>query len=348
MSCSSGSTPVSNHSGAADPVRPRYQLVPIEKAGVALNLKLPGTLAAYQEVSIFPKVNGYVKAIPVDIGSRVNSGNLLMVLEAPELEQSALAAREKYAHAKADYQLDKERYHRLLEASATEGAVSPLDLSTWKSKMEADSALSNAALNTWKEQEVMMSYLKVISPFSGVITERNVHPGALVSSAEKNVPLIVLKQIDKLRLQVDVPEGLASTLHEGDTISFYTSAFPGKKMLGHVSRLSRNISVQLRSERIEMDVDNRKGNLAPGMYADVVIHSRGSGDAFTVPRSAIVTTTERKFIVAVRQGKAVRINVMTGNMSDGRAEIYGDIMTGDKVVVNPADDIREGDPLEKG
>ena len=207
-----------------------YELATVEKGGVATVIKLPAQLAAYEQVSIFPKVNGYVKTVLVDIGSKVSKGNLLMTLEAPELEQASLQAKERYARSKADYSIDKEHYMRLLEASETAGAISPLDLSTIKSKMEADSSLSNAEKNNWQMQQTMQGYLKVIAPFDGVITERNVHPGALVSAEAKDAkPMLELKQITHLRLEVDVPESIAGSLKNNDSVFFYTSEFPGKK-----------------------------------------------------------------------------------------------------------------------
>lgn len=234
-------------------------------------LRLPAQLAAYEEVSIFPKVNGYVKTVLVDVGSKVSKGQLLMELEAPELEQASLQAKEKYTRARADFLLDKERFRRLQEAAATPGAVSPLDLSTIKAKMDADSALCNAEKNNWQMQQTMQTYLRVTAPFNGVITERNVHPGALVSATAKDKPLLELKQIDRLRLQVDVSEAVAATIKNGDTVSFYVNAFPGKKMIGHISRESMNINTQFRLERVEIDVMNKDGALMPGMYADVLL-----------------------------------------------------------------------------
>src|SRR5579862_7292020 len=135
--------------------KPVYKLAAVQQNGLSSVVKLPGQLAAYQEVSIFPKVNGYVKDVKVDIGSHVKKGQLLMTLEAPELEQSTMQAKEKYARTKADLSIDREHYNRLLEASQTPGAVSPLDLSFVKSKMESDSAVSNAAKSNWQMQETM-------------------------------------------------------------------------------------------------------------------------------------------------------------------------------------------------
>src|SRR5580698_8505955 len=182
---------------------PHYTIAKVEKAKVSEQLKLPAQLAAYQEVDIFPKVNGYVKTVSVDIGSHVKKGQILMTLEAPELDQAVVQAKEKYARAKSDYTIAKENYERLKEASETPGAISPLDLATAKSKAEADSSLSNAEKANWQMQQTMMDYLIVTAPFAGVITSRNVHPGALVSAeAKDSKPMLELKQVDHLRLQV--------------------------------------------------------------------------------------------------------------------------------------------------
>ncbi len=336
--CSSGGN---KNEGAADPKNqaPSFTLVPVEKMGVATYIKLPAQLFAYQEVSIFPKVNGYVKDVYVDIGSEVHEGQVLMVLEAPEIVQAAAQAREKYAQAKAGYSIDKENYERLLEASATAGAVSPIDLSSARSKMEADSALANAEKTNWQIQLTMQEYLKVVAPFHGVITERNVFIGALVNAASKDKPMLELKEIKRLRLKVDIPEAMAGTLKTNDTISFYTSAFPGKKMTGRIARQAMNINAEIRSERVEADIENKNEILQPGMYADVVLYSAGNKNGYSVPRSALVISTEGKYVIAVRNGHYIKINVLTGNETKERIEIFGQIQSGEKVIANANDEI---------
>ena len=339
--CSSGG----NKGEGTDPktTTPSYVLVPVKKSGVSTMIKLPAQLFAYQEVSIFPKVNGYVKKVYVDIGSEVHTGQLLMVLEAPEIVQAVAQAKEKYAQAKAGYNIDKENYSRLLEASATAGAVSPLDLSSARSKMEADSALANAEKSNWQIQQTMQEYLNVVAPFDGVITERNVFTGELVNAASKERPMLELKEIKVLRLKVDVPEAFAGSFKNNDTISFYTSAFPGKKITGRIARQSMNVNAQLRSERIEADIENKNGMLQPGMYADVILYSTGSANAFSVPRSALVISTEGKYVIAVRNGRRVKVNVLTGNETKDNIEIFGPIQPGDQVIEHANDEIPTAD-----
>jgi len=277
----------------------------------------------------------------VDIGSKVSKGQLLMTLDAPELEEASLQAKEKYERAKADYSIDQEHYQRLQEASKTAGAISPLDLSTIKAKMDADNALCNAEKANWQMQQTMMGYLQVTAPFAGVITIRNVHPGALVSAEEKSIPMLQLKQVDHLRLQVDIPEGIAGSLKDKDSIAFYTSSFPGKKMTAFISRKSDNVNEQYRSERMEADVFNKDGALAPGMYADVVLQSKGNDNAMSVPKSAVVTSTERKYVLVMNNGKITKTDVSTGNETVDNIEVYGSLQPGDSVITNANDEITE-------
>ena len=338
--CSSNSETVKTAEQAKS-TPPKYQVATVEKGGVATTIKLPAQLVAFQEVSIFPKVNGYVKTVQVDIGSRVSKGTLLMVLEAPELVELALQAKEKYARTKADFAIDKEHYQRLLEAYKTAGAVSPLDLSTIKAKMDADSALSNAEKANWQMQETMLGYLNVVAPFAGVITERNVHPGALVSASAKDKPMLELKEIDHLRLQVDIPEAIAANLKNKDTVSFYVSALQGKKLTGNINRSSMNINAQYRSERMEVDVLNKDGVLAPGMFADVILYSKGNSDAMWVPKSAVVISTERKYVLVVKDEKIFKVDVSTGNGTANKIEVYGGLKEGDKVIAVANDEIKE-------
>jgi membrane fusion protein (multidrug efflux system) len=332
----SSGTPVAQ---AAQPV----EKVKLQRAALSQQVKLPAQLASFEEVSIFPKMNGYVKDVFVDVGSHVKKGQLLMSLEAPELQQASTQAKERWARAKLDYTISEENYKRVLQASETPGAVSPMNLASLKAKADADSALCNAERANWEMQETILGYLKVMAPFDGVISERNVHPGALVSAEGRdNKPMLDLRQVDHLRLQVDIPEGIVAGLQGKDTVTFYLSAYPGKKMTGHVSRRSELVNSQFRAERMELDVYNRDGKLAPGMYADVLFSSKGNPDAFTVPRSAVVTSTERKYVIVVRNGRAVKVDVTTGTDSADKVEVTGDLQPGEQVIAHASDELQDG------
>jgi RND family efflux transporter MFP subunit len=269
----------------------------------------------------------------------VKKGQLLMQLEAPELQQATTQAKERYAQAKLDATISEQNYERMRQAAETPGAVSPMNLASLKAKADADSTLCNAEKANWQMQQAILGYLRVTAPFDGVISERNVHPGALVSAESRDSkPMLELRQVDHLRLQVDIPEGVAAGLQDKDTITFYLSAYPGKKMTGHIARRSDLVNSTYRAERMEMDVYNHDGKLAPGMYADILFDSRGNPDAFTVPRTAVVTSTDRKYVIAIRAGKMVKVDVATGNETASKVEITGDLQPGEEVVAKANDE----------
>jgi RND family efflux transporter MFP subunit len=135
---------------------------------------------------------------------------------------------------------------------------------------------------------------------------------------------------------------MAGTLRNNDSLAFYLSAFPGKQFKGRIARKSMNINLQYRSEPVELDVYNPDETLTPGMYADVLFDSKGNPHALAVPRTAVVTSTERKYVIAVRNGKTVRVDVQTGNESSDRVEVLGALQPGDQVIANANDEIKEG------
>lgn len=310
----------------------------VEKGSISEEIKLPARLSAYEEVSIFPKVNGYVKEVYVDIGSKVSKGQLLMTLEAPEIVQVALNEKERFAKARAEYELDKENYNRLTQAAETPGAVSAADLSGAKTKMNAALALCNAAEANWHMQQTMIDYLEVRAPFSGVVTQRNVHPGALVSAVDKDKPMLELKDEGKLRLQFDVPENLAAQLHQNEDVQFRVAALPGQDLSAKISRIADNVNSAYRSERMEADIINN-GTLAPGMYADVIVQTSGNSNALIVPKTAVVTSTERQYVLVLRNRKPVKVDVTKENETENKVEIIGALHPGELVVTNADDEM---------
>jgi multidrug efflux pump subunit AcrA (membrane-fusion protein) len=126
-----------------------------------------------------------------------------------------------------------------------------------------------------------------------------------------------------------------------DTISFYTSALPGKKITAHISRESMNVNAQFRSERVEADVLNMDELLSPGMYADVVMYAKGNVSGFRVPKSAVVTSTEQKYVLLIKSGRIVKVDVTSGNESGRTAEVFGNLTKGDSVITDANDEIRE-------
>jgi|ERR1035437_983566 RND family efflux transporter MFP subunit len=321
-----------------------YSIIAVKEQALATVLRLPAQLNAFEIVDIFPKVNGYVKDMLVDMGTNVKQGQILMIMEAPEVEQNSLGAHERYVRAQASYSESKDKYSRLLKTAETQGAVSPNDLLSAQSKMQSDSAWSNSEKASWQAMESMKDYLTVRAPFDGTITQRNIHPGALVTIGNKGdmKPMLELQQTTKLRLQVNVPENYATQLGINQIVNFNVEALPGKSFTGTIARQANSLDDKFRNETIEVDVLNSENFLMPGMYAEVLLPLKGHENAFLVPQSAVVTSTERKYIVKVVDNKASIIDVHTGNENNGMIEIFGDIKANDNIISNPSDDIKQG------
>jgi len=322
-----------------------YSLYTVKMQALGTILRLPAQLNPFYEVSIYPRVTGYIKTLPVDIGSVVKQGQLLMEMEAPDVEQNSISAQERYIRVQATYRASKDNYYRLLNTAKTAGAVSPNDLQEAQSQMQSDSALCNSEKANWMAMESMKDYLIVRAPFDGTITQRNVHPGALVTPGNGNKmemePLLELQQISKLRLQVKVPETFATQLQDGQIVSFEVDALPGKTFTGAISRQANSLDDKYRSESFEIDVINSDNLLMPGMYAEVLLPLKGHPNACIVPQTAVVISTEKKYVIKVQNNKAVIVDVTTGNEDKGMIEIFGDVKAGDSVIENANDEIKQ-------
>ncbi len=325
----------------------KYKIITIEAHPVSENIKLPGVLEPFEFVQIFPKVNGFIRDVLVDRGSIVHKGEVMMNLDAPELSQKLSSDKLRYMQSVSVYQTSKDHYNRLFQTSKTPGTVSQYDLQTAHSKMIGDSATMQGEMSNYKAQETILSYLTVTAPFDGVITERNVHPGALVGpgSQGNNKPMLVLQQQNKLRLVINLPEEYSTQVTDGSTVHFKINALPGHDFKGTISRSSGSLSEKFRAETIEVDVPNPDRLLKGGMYAEVSIPAPGNSTAFKVPNTAIVTTTERKYVVIVKNNKASLVDISEGNKENDTTEIFGKLEHAEKIVADANYTIEEGQTL---
>lgn len=327
---------------------PAYRTMQAGQKRMNGNVQLPGQLHPFEFVTLFPKISGFVKTVLVDRGSMVHKGQTLIILEAPEVEQQVAAARLKYTQAQAVYITSRDRYRRLLETSHTPGTVSQFDLEAAASRMQGDSATTQGEYANYRAQETMKAYLTVTAPFDGVITERNVHPGALAGPGTQNAkPMLVLQQLSMLRLIVDVPEQYAMQVEKGNKVHFKINALPGMEFSGEIARSSQSLSNSYRSETIEIDVKNDGNRFKPGMYAEVVLPTSGNVNAFVVPRTAVVMTTERKYVVVAENNVARWVDVSEGNQGDDSTEVFGKLGATDEIIVNPSYKIKDGQALNK-
>jgi RND family efflux transporter MFP subunit len=191
----------------------------------------------------------------------------------------------------------------------------------------------------------MLAYLKFAAPFDGVVTDRLVHPGALVGPGADS-PLLVIQQISHLRLVVPVPEENVGGIVAGARVEFSVPAYPTRIFSGTIARIAHALDQKTRSMLVELDVSNSDGALAPGMYPSVKWPVRGARPELWVPKTSVVTTTERTFVIRDRSAQAEWVDVRKGVTEGDLVEVIGDLKPGDLVVRRATDEIRDGSPLQ--
>jgi membrane fusion protein, multidrug efflux system len=277
--------------------------------------------------------------------------------------------RAQRLEAEAKLAAEETTYQRLKAASATPGAVAGNDVdiaarnveaararvqlwvenekaaqSQVRALEESEKALQNAA----KSVQNIEAYLKIVAPFAGVITERNAHQGSLVgpTGGANALPMLRLQQVARLRLVVAVPEAEVSGVTPGRQLTFTVPAFPGETFGGTVLRVSHSLEAKTRTMPVELEINNAKGRLAPGMFPEVSWPTRRPRPSLFVPPSAIATTTERSFVIRIRDGVAEWVDVKRGASMNQQGtdlvEVFGDLAPGEQVAIRGTDELRAG------
>ncbi len=319
-----------------------YKIIALEKGRLSSTLQIPGELIAFQQVDLYSKVNSFVKKMYVDVGAEVKAGQLLVTLEAPEINSQLAGAESRLKSAEAVYIASKANYERLLETSKTPGTISPNDLDIAMAKQHSDEAQLQSAKAAYREITDNKNYLEIRAPFGGVISARNVSAGAYVGPSGKGseLPVFTLQEQRKLRLAVAVPEAYTSYLRSGSEISFKVKSLPAQNFTGKVTRLAGALDNRLRSERIEIDVLNNDKKLLPGMVAEIIIPLPAKDSTFIVPQTAVVNAAEGIFVIKVVNGKAQWVKVSKGREADGKTEIYGTLNPGDSIIQKANEELR--------
>jgi RND family efflux transporter MFP subunit len=343
---------------SAEPVRAELAAVMAQK--LERLITLPGELTPYESVVLYARVSGFVEKVLVDKGSFVKKGETLVTLSAPEVAlQTATAesrfrmAKSQLAEAQAKSQGAQLTYGQLKEASKTEGVVAEAEvlqaqsvLEAAKAGVEAAAGAADAAESALRVTRQMEQYLTVTAPFDGVVTERHVHTGALVGPSP-NAALLRLEQNRRLRLDVAVPEADSAGVANGTAVAFTVPAHRTRRFSARVARISRTVDSRSRTMSVELDVDNSSGFLAPGMYPEVTWPVSSRLEVLTVPSTAIVRTTERTFVVRVRQGEAEWVDVRRGALLGDLVEVIGNLKPGDLVLRRGTDEVRPGSPVQR-
>lgn len=306
----------------------------------------PGNTQAFIDSPIYARTSGYLKRWYFDIGARVKQGQLLAEIEAPELDQQLRQAKAELATSEANYRLSQ------ITAARDENLLTTHSIST----QERDNAVNGNAANKAIVQsnqanvarlEQLQSYEKVYAPFDGIITARSTDIGALID-AGANAPkeLFHVASINKLRVYVALPEVYAPAARPGTSADLTLDEFPGQTFHGTLVRNSNAIDYSSRTLLVEVDVDNPKGLLMPGSYAQVHFKLPGDVSSVLIPSNALLFRKEGLQVGVVRNGKAELVQVRPGHDFGATIEIFAGLQPTDNLILNPSDSLVNGMPVQ--
>src|SRR6266436_1455654 len=349
----------------AEPDAQTVEVVSVTAQKLATVFTLPAQLIPFETVDIYPKVTGFVDVIRVDRGSRVHKGELIIRLSAPELvaqraqaESALRVAEAQLTTAQAKLNSDNGTYLHMASAAKTPGVVAENDVIVASQTASADqgqvhSAENNvaAARDALRSVTQLQSYLNIYAPFDGVVTTRNLHPGALVGPASGQsgtMPIVQIVDTTHLRLVLPVPEAYVGEMQVGQQVAFTVPAHPGETFHAPITRISHDVELNTRTMPVELDVHSVDGRLLPGSYSSVKWPVHRTAPTMFVPVSAVTNDQQRTFVERVRDGKAEWVDVVTGLGVSGNIEVFGDLKPGDEVIRNATDAIRPGQQVKTG
>lgn len=309
---------------------------------------LPGNVQPYISSPIYARTNGYLKKWYFDIGARVKQGELLAVIETPEVDQQLEQARSNLLTAQANLELasiTKTRYQGLLKSNA----VSQQDVDNAVGTYNANAAIVEADKAAVQQYSALVSFEKVYAPFDGVITARNTDIGDLInsgSSSNVKTDLFHIAQPGKLRVYVNVPEEYSRGITVGMTADLSLAEFPDRKFQGEVVRTADDINLTTRTLLIEIDVDNPTGTLLTGSYAEVHLAVPTQTSTFLIPVNTLLFRTEGLRVGIVKDGKVVLSAVTPGHDFGDQIEIVSGLKSDDQVIINPPDSIVSGQEVQ--
>ena len=307
-------------------------------------LVLPGTLEAYVESPIYARTNGYLLRWYKDIGSRVTQGELLAEIDTPEVDQELLQTRANRQQILAQVDLAKinsDRYVALRKSDS----VSQQEADQQSSGYQQAKANLDAADANVRRLEQLESFKRVYAPFSGVLTKRTVDPGTLINAGATGTgkELFDLARVDPLRVYVSVPQTYAPAIKVGMDATVTLQEYPGQRFKGTVVRTAEAIDPVTRTLLTEVDLPNKDGRLLPGSYGEVHFHAGINAQKITVPVNSMLFRQEGARVAVVGSDGKVQLRAITIGRDFGTTlEILGGVSLEDRVVVNPADSLEEG------
>jgi RND family efflux transporter MFP subunit len=356
-------SPPSNATTAALERRPSVDVVKPVRTTLVQRVQGNATLEAFEDADLFAKVSGYLSDVRVDIGDHVKAGQVLAVIDVPEMKQELAeaqaqleskkslleSARRQLDHHKADVALqvglarDREQLgqgrqfisDRTLDQVRATADIAKADLGVAEANRDLAANQVDVAAATVEKIKTLLTYTQITAPFDGVVAQRRVNRGDLVQAATstRTTPLFKVQRIDTIRVFCDVPENEVSHVRVGDRATVKVFGLNGEPVVGTVTRFAYRLDPESRNMRTEIDLPNGDERLYPGMYADVSLETNRRPDVIAVPVTAIGSDTQGTFVFTVQDDRVERRTVKVGIRDNGRAEVTEGLSENAAVVV---------------
>jgi RND family efflux transporter MFP subunit len=324
---------------------PSVSVVAPKPTAPSQEIILPGNIQPFVSSPIYARTDGYLKKWYFDIGAHVKAGDLLAIIQTPEVDEQLSQARSTLETAQANLklsQITRDRYQSLL----TKHAVAQQDVDNAVGTYTANQAIVDADMANARHYEALVSFEKVYAPFDGIITARNTDIGDLINSGSSTAPktdLFDISQARTLRVYINVPEEYSQGVKPGQTAADITLAeFPGKTFPGKLVRTSEAINATTRTLLTEVDLDNPGATLLSGSYAEVHLQIPAQHSTFLLPVSSLIFRGEKLQVGVVKNGKVAITDVTPGHDFGNQIEIVAGLKADDQVVVNPPDSLVTG------
>jgi RND family efflux transporter MFP subunit len=332
----------------AQVARQAVSVVLPRRTAPAQEIILPGNVQPFITSPIYSRTNGYLKKWYFDIGAHVKQGQLLAVIETPEVDQQLQQSISNLNTAKANLalaEITKNRYEGLVK----DNAVPQQAVDNAVGAYNANHATVEANQANVKQLEALQSFERIYAPFDGVITARNIDIGDLINSGSSSgvkTDLFHMAQPGTLRVYVNVPEEYSQSVKDGMTADLSLAEFPGRKFQGKLVRTADAINMTTRTLLIEVDVDNPKGTLLTGSYAEVHLAVPAQASTYLLPVNTLIFRSEGLRVGIVKDGKVVLATVTPGHDFGNEIEIVSGLKADDQVIINPPDSIVSGQAVQ--
>jgi len=327
---------------------PAVAVVSPKQTAPAEEIILPGNVQPFITSPIYSRTNGYLQKWYFDIGAHVKKGQLLAVIDTPEVDQQLEQSLSNLNTAKANLalaQITKDRYQGLL----TKNAVAQQDVDNAVGTYNANKAMVDANQANVKQLTALQSFEKIYAPFDGVITARNTDIGDLInsgSSGTAKTDLFHISQPGKLRVYVNVPEEYSQGIKVGMTADLSLAEFPGRKFQGKLVRTAEAINLTTRTLLVEIEVDNPTGTLLTGSYAEVHLKVATHASTLLLPVNALLFRSEGLRVGVVKDGRVVLTALTPGRDLGNQIEVVSGLQPDDQVIINPPDSLVSGQQVQ--